>query len=438
MVVKPVVAAVVTDYSNYYSTQMRKLSLSVIGLYCTFLSAYSQGFKQPDTLYDPKPLRLDEINLVSSYYVQNGNHSAVLGGMGNEHVVDLANGLELKFVGWDLSGHKHSLGLEMGFDHHTAASSAWVSKTGASSTKGTRIYPAFNYTVENVKGNSVGFGAYYSTEYNYKSFGLDIHTTQKLSSNSELNGKFSAFFDKVKMIYPSELIPTKDTPTGTTTYTTASGREIGLGGDDEGENKIPSSPRNTFTGSLSFSQVINTRLQASVMVDLVGQQGYLGLPFHRVYFTDGSVHVENLPSSRLKLPIGFRLNYFMGDHIILRSYYRYYMDNWGLKAHTADMEVSVKLSPFFSVSPFYRYYTQTAVKYFSPYGMHAEDTKNPYYTSNYSLSALTSQFMGAGFHLAPPKGILNKHFSALEMRYGHYLQSTDLTANVISAAFTFK
>jgi hypothetical protein len=44
--------------------------------------------------------------------------------------------------------------------------------------------------------------------------------------------------------------------------------------------------------------------------ELVYQDGYLGLPFHRVYFNDAGVHVEALPSTRLKIPLGLRANYF--------------------------------------------------------------------------------------------------------------------------------
>jgi hypothetical protein len=398
---------------------------------------------KPDSVYESKPLHLEEINLVSSYYKQEGNHSAVTGGIGNEHVIDFSNGLELKFVGWDQRHAKHTLGLEMGFDHHTAASSAFVSKTGASSTVGTRIYPAINWTVENDKGNSFGLGSYYSSEFNYHSFGVDAHATHKFSSNTELSGKFSGYFDKVKMIYPSELIPVAavvSTPSGPTTYTTASGRTVALGssGSSNSSNSIPTSGRNTFTASVSLSQIINKTLQASINIDAVSQNGYLGLPFHRVYFADGTVHVEQLPNTRFKLPIGFRLNYFMGDNIILRSYYRYYIDDWGITSHTAEIEIPVKVNAFFSVSPFYRYYTQTGTKYFNTYGTHSVTTVEKYYTSNYSLSALTSQFAGVGIHLAPPNGILNQHVSAMEIRYGHYTQSTDLYASIISVAFTFK
>src|SRR5207342_2358392 len=96
------------------------------------------------------------------------------------------------------------------------------------------------------------------------------------------------------------------------------------------------------------------------LVDFVYQQGHLGLPFHRVYFDDFTVHSEHLPSSRFKIPLGFRANYFLGDRIIFRTYYRYYHDDWGLNAHTAEIETPIKITPFFSISPFYRYYTQTA------------------------------------------------------------------------------
>ena len=419
---------------------MKKLSLTVIGLYLLLLNAFSQNSSQDTVIYKTKPLALEEINLVSSYYQQDGNHSSVTGGIGDEHVVDLSNGLELKFVAWDQSHNKHSISASMGIDHHTAASSAYVSKTGASSTQGTRIYPSLDWTIENEKGNSFGFGGYYSTEYNYQSVGLDFHFTKKINSNSELSAKFSGFFDKVKMIYPSELIPksTAIVSTSPTYYTTASGRRYSLSGGNVGgggESAIPSSPRNTFTASLSYAQIINTRLQASVMFDVVSQSGYLGLPFHRVYFKDGSVNVENLPSSRLKLPVGLRLNYFLGDAVVIRSYFRYYQDDWGISSETADLEIPVKISPFFSISGFYRYYTQTASKYFGAYGTHTAADK--YYSSNYSLSELTSNFVGAGMHIAPPKGIMHSHLNTLDIRYGHYTQSTDLNSNIISFDFTF-
>jgi len=427
---------------------MKKVFLSVIGfsLICR-LSVQAQEkvdttknkpafslytpVEQSSTTYAPRGLTVEEVNLVSSYYSQNGFHSPVTGGIGSEKVTDIANGIDLKLAWGDPQTKKYSLNLGFGYDHHTSASQAFISKTGASSKTGERIYPSLDYTIENVKkGNSFGFGAYYSGEYNYRSLGADIHFSQKTrDKNGEFSAKLQAYFDQVTLIYPSEFIPTSATNVEVTTASSS--------GEGEGRANIPSSPRNTYTASLSYSQVINSRLQVMFLVDGVTQNGYLGLPFHRVYFNTGKDTIEKLPSTRLKLPLGFRLNYFLGDNIIIRSYYRYYRDSWGINSNTANIEIPVKISPFFSISPFYRYYDQSAAKYFAPYGVHSANDE--YYTSNYAYAKFQSNFYGVGFRIVPPRGVLGwQNFHDLEIRYGHYTQTTGLSSDVVSLNLGFK
>jgi hypothetical protein len=183
--------------------------------------------------------------------------------------------------------------------------------------------------------------------------------------------------------------------------------------------------------------MINSRLQVMLLGDVVTQNGYLGLPFHRVYFSTGKDTIEKLPSSRFKLPVGVRLNYFLGDNIIIRSYYRYYTDDWGIKSNTVGLEVPYKISPFFSISPFYRYYDQSAAKYFAPYEVH--NTNDAFYTSNYAYAQFKSGFYGAGIRLSPPAGILGcPSLHELEIRYGHYTQTTNLVSDVISLSLGFR
>src|SRR5580692_4174347 len=119
---------------------MKRICLTVVGMYLLLLHAFSQTTAKDSTGFKPKKLTLDEVDLVSSYYTQNGDHSAIRGGIGDEHVTDLANGVEVKFVGWDARERKNTLTAGMGVDHHTAASQAWISKTGASHrTDGLRL-----------------------------------------------------------------------------------------------------------------------------------------------------------------------------------------------------------------------------------------------------------------------------------------------------------
>src|SRR6185312_14376118 len=188
---------------------MRKICLTVVGLTLFLFHGFAQN-QAPDTsTFKPRKLRLDEVNLASSYYSQNGDHSAIRGGIGSEQVTDLANGIELKMVGWDARRRKNTLTAGIGIDHHTAASQAWISKTGASRrTDGLRVYPSLDWTRENdAKGSTIGAGVYYSNEFNYHSGGLNGSIAQKTKHNGEFQFKLSTYLDQVKLILPSEFEP---------------------------------------------------------------------------------------------------------------------------------------------------------------------------------------------------------------------------------------
>ena len=312
----------------------------------------------------------------------------------------------------------------MGIDTYTSASSDKVDlKANSSASSGDiRIYPTFSWSVENEKkGRTFGIGLSSSTEFDYQSFGANISFAQKTKNkNGEFTAKFQTFIDQVSLVTPIELRP------------------VGGGGGGEDDDDYATTPRNTFAGTLSYSQIINKGLQIMILGDVVQQQGYLSLPFHRVYFKDEmDPRQENLPDTRFKIPLGFRANYFAGDRFIIKTYYRFYADDWGLNSHTANIEVPFKITPFLSVSPFYRYYNQTAIKYFAAYKEHT--AQDPFYTSNYDLSKFSSNFFGAGIRLAPPKGVFGqKHFSMIEIRYGHYAKNIHMNANIVSMNLKFK
>jgi Protein of unknown function (DUF3570) len=399
---------------------MKRLFLSVIGMYFTMLSALSQSSPKADSTYKPRKLTFEEANLVSSYYRQDGNNAAVTGGIGSEKLMDISNSIDLKLSTYDRRNRKHSFTCELGVDYYTSASSDKIdpSTISSASHSDTRFYPSVNWTMENEKkGSTLGAGLSFSAETDYKSFGGNINFAQKTKNKSgEFTAKLQAYLDQVSLIYPIEL------------------RTGGVSGDEE---HYSTTGRNTFSGSLAWSQIINKRLQVMLDGEVVYQQGYLGLPFHRVYFTDNSVHIENLPSTRLKIPLGFRANYFIGDKFILRTWYRNYHDDWGINSNALQVETVIKVTPFLSITPFYRFYQQSAANYFAPYQAHS--AADAYYTSNYDLSKFNSNFYGAGFRIAPPGGVFKmRHLNALELRYGHYQKTTGMNSDIISLNLKFK
>lgn len=397
---------------------MKKICLTVVGLYLGLLAAFSQQ-GGADSSYKSRKLKLEEVNLVSSYYQQDGDRAAVTGGIGSQKLTDISNTIDIKLIRYDRKYRKQTWTAEVGIDNYTSASSDKIDPKTISSAsyKDNRIYPSFSFSRENeTKGTAFGVGLSTSAEYDYLSFGVNAHVAKKTANRmGEFNGKVQAYFDKIKMIYPIEL----------------------RGSSDPTVQEDGWSARNSYSVALSWSQILSQRLQMAFLVDLVQQDGFLSLPFNRVYTEDGVVHAEKLPSNRFKVPMGVRANYFAGDKLILRSYYRYYLDDWGLKAHTASLETVVKINPFFSVSPFYRYYRQTAVDYYQPYRQHKAGGQ--YFTSNPDLSAFNSHFYGAGIRLSPPGGLFGwQHFNMLELRYGRYDRSNGLNSNIISLHLRYK
>lgn len=398
---------------------MRKLYLTVIGMYAGILVAFSQTATD-SSAYKSRKLKTDEINFVSGYYHQNGDHSPVTGGIGTEKLTDIATTIEIKLLRYDQHDLKHDINLELGIDHYTSASSDKIDPHTISSAShaDTRIYPSIGYTITNEKkGNAISFSGSYSHEFDYQSIGAGVGFTKtSKNKNRDFTVKLQAYLDNLKVILPVELR---------------------TGSQGRGENSYPSAGRNSFSSSFIFSQVINTRLQFALLLDLIYQKGYLGTPFHRIYFTNGNETNENLPSSRFKLPVGLRMNYFFGDKYVIRSFYRFYNDNWGLTAHTFDIELPIKLTPFISVSPFYRFYTQNGAKYYAPYMSH--DQGEPFYTTDDDLSAFNSNFEGAQIRLATPGGIFGiTGLNTFELRYGHYNRSDGLHSDIITLALKFK
>lgn len=397
---------------------MRKLSLAVIGLFIGILAAFSQI--NEDSAYKSRKLKIEEVNFVTSYYHQDGDHSPVTGGIGTEKLSDYATTIDLKLHRYDKHKRKHEVNFELGVDHYTSASSDKVdpSTISSASAADTRFYPSASYSINNeAKGNTFGFYGSFSSEFDYTSIGLGSSFTKtSKDKNREFTAKLQAYLDNLSVILPIELRPN---------------------GGGNRRNDYPSDNRNSFSGSFTFSQVINTRMQMALLLDIVSQQGYLGTPFHRIYFADGGESNERLPRSRFKLPAAIRLNYFAGDKVIFKLYYRFYTDDWNLTAHTANIEMPVKLTSFLSLSPFYRFYTQTGVKYYAPYKGHLSTEE--FYTTDDDLSPFNSNYEGMGVRYAPPGGVFKiKRLNMLELRYGHYGRSDGLHADDITLHLKLK
>ena len=353
-----------------------------------------------------------EANFLLSYYQQDGDNAAVTGGLGTEQLQDFASMIVVNIP----KDSVRAFSLMLGADAYSSASTDNIDdNVSSASRQDVRAYGIVGYTKKNLKrGEVYGARLGFSAEYDYTSFSVGLSYAKSFNDgNSELSLNSQAFFDNWQLIYPIEL---------------------------RDQVQLANSQRQSFNFQATFSQVLSRRLQMSLSGELIYMKGLLSTPFHRVYFSDQNLpDIERLPDTRLKIPLGIRLHYFPIDNIVLRSYYRYYSDDFGIDGHTVSLEIPIKLNDVLTIAPFYRYHTQTGSDYFAPFAQHQRT--EAFYTSDFDLSELNSQKFGMGVRYAPiyeigkvniPFSKKNLGINALTFRGAYYTRSTGLNAFIFS------
>lgn len=373
---------------------------------------------QSSMVYENTDWNKVDIDFLSSYYEQDGNMSAVTGGIGTEQLTDFTQKL---IVSVPVSP-KLKINVDGGYDYYTSASSDNVDPIRSDdSAEDLRVHGNVGFTYKLNNQHTIGARVGGSGEYDYASVsgGLNYGFLSK-DENTTVTANFQSFIDKWDLIYPVEL---------------------------RGQGQlVHTSNRQSHNLSVTLARVLDQKTVASISVEGVYMNGLLSTPFHRVYFADQAApRVEKMPSTRFKLPIGVRVNRYINEWMILRTSYRYYMDTWQMQAHTASVELAIKPHRFLAITPFYRFHTQTAARYYHPYQVNS--TVAPFYTSDTDLAALTSHAYGVGISYQPANGIANikiplkkdKNFKLknIDLKYSHYDRSTGLKANIISLGLGF-
>lgn len=311
----------------------------------------------------------------------------------------------------------------------------------------------------------------FSNEYDYTSIGFGGGVAQLFNDkNSEINLKVNAYLDQWQPIYPTELHEYSKNGPDFLNKGFFNGVPVLNQNGQATVDYLPSTfqtvsavNRNSYSASFGFSQVVSKKIQFSVFFDVLKQQGLLSTPYHRIYFADKDNYyigqpeyianyenesntgvykladdIERLPDSRFKLPIGTRLNYYINERFVLRTYYRYYSDNWDIQSHTANVELPFKISDRFTIFPMYRFYTQTQSKYYAPYETHLSTEK--YYTSDADLSSFDANQYGFGINytdIFTGAKIWKLGLKNIDFRFSHYRRSDNLTANIATIGFKF-
>lgn len=350
--------------------------------------------------------------------------------------------------------------------------SPWQASSGASKSD-QLVSVMANYSHSSDSRNFIwNSDVSFSNEYDYTSVGFGGGIAALFNEkNTEINLKANVYLDQWRPIYPTELheyskygnnflnqgyfsgvtVYNENGITATEKYLPTKFRDLTL------------TNRNSYSASFGFSQILTKCLQLSLFFDILQQQGLLSTPYHRIYFADKTNFfigqsqfianyesssnsgvfkladdVERLPDTRFKLPIGARLNYYISERLVLRTYYRYYSDDWNIHAQTASIELPVKISDKFTVFPTFRYYTQTASQYYAPYEKHLSTEQ--FYTSDPDLATFETKQIGFGVNytdIFASAKIWQFGLKNVDFRFHQYERTDRLKASIATIAFKF-
>jgi len=483
------------------SKNVMKKFILLFTLFLSFIG-YSQTTNNSDNVYKKRVLESAEVDIISSYYSQDGDNAAVTGGIGTEKLTDIATDIVVSIplndddvftISATVSAYSSasssnldpfdSSGASRGDDDDdddkssisNITGSPWVESSGASKSDvwATGIL-SYSHSSDD-RNTTVGANLSFASEFDYTSFGFGGNVSKLFNEkNTEVGLKANVYFDNWGPVYPTELDSYLEAGENlnngffsTVDILDKNGAIIDKNGTDvwspHNTTLVNDTKRNTYSLSVSFSQILSKRAQISLFLDVVQQQGWLANPMQRVYFADRSNFyignaasipnytsttntdvfqladdIERLPDSRLKTPIGARFNYYINEFVVLRTYYRYYYDDWGITSQTAEVELPIKISDKFTLNPSYRYYTQTAADYFAPYEQNVSTSE--FYTSDYDLSEFNSSQIGFGISykdIFTKFHIRNFGLKSIDLKYSSYKRNTGLKAGIISAGFKF-
>jgi hypothetical protein len=148
-------------------------------------------------------------------------------------------------------------------------------------------------------------------------------------------------------------------------------------------------PKRTHGYSLGWTWVLGEDDLLDAGVSRMSQKGDLTEPYLIVPVGAGT-QPELRPDTRQRDAFFIKQGHYFEWDGALKTMYRFYKDDWGLKAHTLDFTYDQHLDEGWILTPRVRFYRQNAASFY--------DSKfaapQPYMSSDYRLSAFSSVLLG--------------------------------------------
>ncbi len=151
---------------------------------------------------------------------------------------------------------------------------------------------------------------------------------------------------------------------------------------------------NVGNASLSLTQLLSPRLVGSLNWDFIDAHGFQANPYRKV--TGGTAPVaEKVPDLRLRNAVYAGVRGILPDGATTGVLgYRFYIDDWGILAHTVEARVIRELTRGLELRLRYRFYVQGKADFYEDTYTATQIMNNPYVAADAKLSAFHTQTFG--------------------------------------------
>ncbi len=192
--------------------------------------------------------------------------------------------------------------------------------------------------------------------------------------------------------------------------------------------------RSSTTASFGVTQILTSTTIANVNYGITVQRGELGNTWNSVPLSTFDRGAENLPDERVRHALVGRLAQYLPWGGALHLYYRFYGDDWGLTAHTAEAELLQRVAPTVYIGGTYRFHAQTGVDFFTI----RADPNAARRTADSDLAPFDAHTVGGKIVFDVPMTRGEPRALHFEVGYDRYFRSNDLQVNVVTCATGFR
>jgi len=192
--------------------------------------------------------------------------------------------------------------------------------------------------------------------------------------------------------------------------------------------------RSTTSVSAGLTQLLSPTTVAHLDYGVTLQRGQLSNGWNIVPLTTGDIALEILPTTRVRHAFVGRVAQFLPWNGAAHAFYRFYVDSFGIRAHSLELELYQRLSRLTYLRLNYRFHRQTGADFFT--------TR---VAPGFTVATADSDLAPFDAHTVGVKGSLDvplhlAHFAKnlhVDLAVERYYRTNDLRVSVYSCGLGF-